>query len=243
MVADRVDVRVAPTLQAELVTMDVADGGPMPVAVGHATPWEDVYVFDGPVEADGFRWYLMGTDRSIDPNRWSAYPEVIGWIAAADTSGPWLLPISRCPAPPFELADVTYLASTWGMRLGCFGGQALTLQGWFPDLPADIETSGDCAREPAWLICGYGYYDVRVTESTFRGSSNRLEFKVDPAIGITMPERDRWIEIVGRFDDPAAQICAKDDVETILQIPAQSRARGLWCRLEFVVVGARALGN
>ncbi|MGH2483625.1 MAG: hypothetical protein ACRDE9_04115 [Candidatus Limnocylindria bacterium] len=224
--------------------MFVADGPPYPAAVGHATPWEDVYVLDGPVEADGFKWYLMGTDRSSDSRVGDMYPAVFGWIAAGETSDPWLLPVSRCPAPPFELTDVTYLASTWGTRLGCFGGP-LTLRGWFSELPADVETSGDCAREPAWLICGYGYYELSPTETAYYGGSgaHRLEFKVDPALGLEMPERGQWIEIVGQFDYPAAQMCADDDVGSTLHIPAQSRARGLACRLEFVVVSARALGH
>jgi hypothetical protein len=49
VVADRLNVRVAPASDAEVVTLGVADGPPIEAGVGRTTPWQDVYLLDGPV--------------------------------------------------------------------------------------------------------------------------------------------------------------------------------------------------
>jgi hypothetical protein len=235
VVADRLNVRVAPDRDAAIVVVPPAGDGPPSLAViGQGTLFHDVYLFDGPVEADGFSWYLIGTDRDD-----SSGPDIVGWAAAGDASEPWLVPASRCPDPPFELADVTYVAATWGMILACFGRQELTLQGWYPYLPADIEASGDCPVEPAWLYCGpapYGYYDLRVAEMDFYAtrSAERVVFTVDPSAVTVLPDRGQWIQLVGQFDHPAAQTCHDEETNLVDWVTLQ-------CRLQFVVSAAQHL--
>jgi hypothetical protein len=235
VVADRLNVRVSPDREAAIVVVPPeGDGLPGLAVIGQMTLFHDVYLFDGPVEADGFSWYLIGTDRDE-----SSGPERVGWVAAGDASEPWLVPASRCPAPPFELADVTYVAATWGMKLACFGKQELTLQGWYPYLPADVEATGDCSVEPAWLYCGpapYGYYDLRVAEMDFYDtrSAERVVFTFDPSAGLLLPDRGQWIQLVGQFDHPAAQACDGEDTNGVDWVTLQ-------CRLQFVVSAAQQL--
>jgi hypothetical protein len=135
---------------------------------------------------------------------------------------------------------VTFVAAMWVMRLGCFSGQELTLQGWYPELPSDVETSGDCVAQPAWLICGWDHYDLRTIEMAFYDdrSANRIDFKVDPASGVVMPERGQWIEVRGRFDHPIAQSCGGEE-----EMVEGLNGLRLLCRLEFVVSSVRPLGD
>jgi hypothetical protein len=233
VVADTLKVRVAPGLNADRTLIGVADAPPMEATIGTTTGWDDVFILDGPASADGYTWFLVGTDDA------AFGPDIVGWVAAGDASDAWLVPTERCPDPPLELADLMYSAATWAVKLGCAGGQELTLQGWYPELPADVETSGPCTDEPAWLVCGYGHHDIRTTEQPFYSgteSANRLIFKVDPTSGLVMPERGQWIEVTGRFDHPAAASCAGGQ-------GGGTEGPPLWCRLEFVVEEARALGG
>jgi hypothetical protein len=223
VVADRLNVRMGPGLDAPPTLIGVPDAPAFEATIGTTTQWQDLLILDGPVVADGYTWFQVGTEGG------AFGPDLVGWVAAGDGTDAWLVPVERCPDPPFELADLMYSAATWAMKLACAGGQELTLQGWYPVLPPGIETSGDCVAEPAWLICGYGNHDIRTTEQAFYSgseSANRLMFKVDPASGLVMPARGQWIEIVGQFDDPAAERC---------------EGHALGCRLEFVVHEARAI--
>jgi hypothetical protein len=232
VVADALKVRVAPGLDAAPRLIGVADAPPLEATIGTTTLWDDVFILDGPASADGYTWFLVGTDDG------AFGPDVVGWVAAGDGIDPWLVATERCPQPPLELADLVYTAATWAVRLGCAGGEELTLQGWYPELPPDIETSGPCSAEPAWLVCGYGQHDIRTTEQPFysgAASANRLIFKVDPASGLVMPQRGQWIEVTGRFDHPAAASCGEAAEDDIVSGPL------LLCRLEFVVEEARAL--
>jgi hypothetical protein len=66
---------------------------------------------------------------------------------------------------------------------------------------------------------------------TFSDPRNRerLNFTVDPASDLELPERGQWIEIIGSFDHLAAQECGPD------------AASNLSCRAVFVATEIRSL--
>lgn len=237
LTVDSVRLRTAPSLDAPQVQEGVADGPPIEVVVGQASGRELVYVADGPVQADGIAWYQVGVLNTESEQ--SAGPLYIGWVASGDGTTTWLVPEDLCPpaAAAVELADLTIARweTPWAIHLGCFRDQVITLQGWFPVLPPEFETpydtDGTCFAEPGFLQCGSFNKDIRTAEMTFYDPRNRerLNFTVDPATDLELPERGQWIEIIGAFDHPAAQECGPD------------AASNLSCRAVFVATEIRSL--
>lgn len=225
VVVDRVNMRLEPSLAADLVPAPCPDTCGY-VQVGTDTPYPELYLLDGPVQADGYAWYLAATVTET-----SLFAESIGWVAAGDEAGPWLVPHEAdCPPPPIELSDLTYANLSRFEAIACFGGQALTVRGWYVDLPSDAET-GDCSAEPAWLVCGFGYHMLRPQPSDWAGDANHLQLKVDPASNAQMPPRGNWVLVTGMFDHPGAQSCGSDAEDDL--------AFRLMCRMEFVVTSAQ----
>jgi hypothetical protein len=235
--ADRIFIRVDPGTDGEPITSaDACIDNPdpncvQPFMLGTVTGYVQLYLFDGPVEADGYAWYLAATEMHT-PERASVYPEAVGWVAAGDSEDAWLVADERtCPAQPVELAEITSLVMTRLERLYCFGSEPLTVRGWYPDLPpgeserspADLEA---CRAENGWPACGSLYDLLRPEESEWAGDAHYLDFVLDPSAGITMPGRSGWIEITGSFDHPASSECV--GVSGVLN-----------CRATFVVSSVR----
>jgi len=224
--ADRLLIRQEPGLTGEpLMNHDSCIDNPdpncaRPILIGTESSYVDLYLVDGPVEVDGYEWYLAATERE----------EVVGWVAAGDDADAWLVSAPRsCPSQPLELADVTILATTRLELLHCFGRQALTFRGWYPDLPPGEQETNvgleDCRAERGWLLC-YSIFDIlRLEPGSWAGTADYLAFAVDPAAGLSMPARSQWVEVTGSFDHPAANTCG--EVWTVLS-----------CRSTFVVSSA-----
>jgi hypothetical protein len=234
--ADSLNLREEPSLDAPVVQQPVIDGDPIDAVIGADSGRDQVFIIDGPTEADGHDWYQVGVMNTESEQ--SIAPLFVGWVASGDGTDDWLVPEDLCSTGPVELADLTYanLETAWAIQIGCHGDEVLTLSGWFPELPPDAQSQydvdGTCEiGEPAFLLCGAFNKDIRPEEMDFYGerSSDRLLFTVDPASGATLPERGQWIEITGAFDHPAAQECGPD-VGRILE-----------CRATFVATELRPL--
>lgn len=232
VVADRLQVRAAPGLGSDLVQTDCygypagADGCPPLILGRDDSPWllTSVYLLDGPVTADGYDWYLVATE-----SQGTLYWNRIGWVAAGDGEDAWLIRREvTCPAEPIELADVTFAAISPLTLLYCLGGREITVRGYYTDPPPGEPLEGDCTSEPAWLVCTWGGHILRVEPGTWAGDANHLELHLHPDIG-AMPPRPGWIEVTGQFDHPAAHECGDG-----------SPASDLFCRVAFVVTGARS---
>ena len=234
--ADRVLMRQEPGLTSEPVmdTDSCMGDNPnpncaLPFVVGTESGFVELYVFDGPVETDGYEWYLAATEMHTE-TRGSTYPDGVGWVAAGDDADAWLVSATRsCPSQPVEMADVTYLSLTRLEMLHCFGRQELTLRGWYPDLPpGEAEPTNyleACRAERGWLAC-YSIFDtLRPEPGSWAGNVDYLQFLVDPDAGVAMPARSQWVEVTGSFDHPAADACGN--------VAAQ-----LICRSEFVIRSA-----
>ena len=237
VIADQLLMRQEPGLTGEpLMNHDTCIDNPdpncaRPFLIGTESGFLELYVYDGPVEADGYEWYLAATEMHTEV-RASMFPDAVGWVAAGDGVDAWLVAASRsCPSEPVELADVTLLSMTRLEMLHCFGRQALTLRGWYPELPpgeGDPDAAlEECRADRAWLLC-YSVFDMlRPEPADWAGNADYLPFVLDPGAGVTVPGRPQWVELTGSFDHPASTDCG-------------DAALVLVCRSSFVVSSAIA---
>lgn len=211
----------------------------------------DSFVVEGPTEADGYPWYLVSA-LGLPPNTGCAAPletdpyncpAWFGWVAGASVDGePWLEPVDlECPEPPFT-AGALILARTDLQRLACHGTEPLTFRAWWPEIPDDAGLGGSCAaqdRPSGWLLCqNINHTQVTVDENEgFGGIGVRIS--IDPASGLSMPERGTWVEVRVHLDDPAAQGCA-DGAEAVYEDPIPEQAI-LNCRAQMVLEAVTAV--
>jgi hypothetical protein len=198
------------------------------------------FVIGGPEELDGYSWYqLSGLGIPYGsgcvtppPGGLLECPAFLGWVAAAGPDGtPWLAPAPTpdCPAGPHDVVSISQMPFT--LRLICFGDEELTLRAWWPEIPETEPAPTECpaaGTDIEWLAC------VDPTVAGLAADPNegpgRLVVAIDPASGVTMPERGQWLELTGHFDDPAAADCA--DPPSAQDDPG---AAVFNCRLQFVL--------
>jgi hypothetical protein len=232
--ADALLVRQEPGLDGEPVIdrstcIDNPNPCERPFTMGNDRGYLWGYVFDGPISADGYAWYLIATEMNTEHHA-STYPESVGWVAFGDGEDEWLIPDERpCPDEPIELADVTNLALTKLEMLHCLGGRELTLRGWLPALGSsehDPDLIAECRDQNPWLTCG-SLHDLIRPSSSDLGSAEYLDFMVDPASTVVVPRRGQWVNFTGAFDHPDADTCG--DVAAVLV-----------CRFTFVLTSIEA---
>jgi hypothetical protein len=154
-----------------------------------------------------------------------------------------------CPTDP-SLGHVVALSPA--RRLACFGDAQLTLRGWVWEsrLVTDCLSEPD-AVAPNWLTCILSTQSLSPVELPAGDDADlhpfadaeqflgllTLHATPDGPIGpIELDQRDgplpvnRWVEVSGHFDDPAAALCA-DDPAVALDA----------CRQSFVVTAARLI--
>jgi hypothetical protein len=174
-------------------------------------------VLDGPVEADGYRWYLIfpyfETDVVEDPE------PPLGWVAAAGKDGEtWLAHDDVCRGvnepQVWELSELgDYTAQR---ELRCFGNQAATVTGRLADYGPCV---GDAPwrLEPAWFEdCAKSLY-LRNLEVA--GWEPELSFALSPDATVDPDlvagiESGEWqsedgpiVEATGHRDHPTARGC------------------------------------
>ncbi len=181
------------------------------------------FVAGGPVDAGGYRWYLL-SGLGLPPNSGCAgpiendpftCPVWFGWVAAADPDGaPWLTDdagdADECAATPIEFEEIV-IGVTDLMRLHCFGSDPFTFRGWWPESPDGGGAA--CASQDApsgWLICQQTNENLVTIGEDEASEGIGLKVSIDAASGVTMPERGTWLELTVHLDDPAAQECGDD---------------------------------
>jgi len=240
---DGLSVRAAPGTESE--------------RFGSLAAGNESFLVEGPVDADGFPWYLVST-LGLPPNSGCAVPELetdpyncpvwFGWVAGASDAGePWLEPRPLdCPTEPYT-AEGLILARTGLQRLACLGGTPFTFRAWWPEIPDDAGLGGSRAfEEPSgWLACqNINYNHVTINDSEgFGGIGARIS--INPASGLSMPARGTWVEIRVHLDDPAAQGCDEwaanfSDPEVM---PGQPEQHVLNCRAEMVLEAVQAVAG
>ena len=230
-------LRVAPGLSAE--------------SLGSFSGGELGLVVQGPVVADGYDWYQFSA-LGLPPNTGCAFPvheepllcpTWFGWVAGASPEGDrWIEPASLdCPDSPMNMRELA-LGRGNMERLACNPDRTVTVRGWWPK-EGDIRRGGGyCPSGPpaGWLYCqNYNYVFMSERENAEGVGLNVI---IDPLSGITMPERGQWIEIVGHFDDPAAQDCDENSALPGggLEDPDQAV---LLCRARLVVDSVRPVSG
>ncbi len=235
--AEGISVRTEPTTAAERIA-SLAGG-------------ERVYVVAGPVEADGYSWYLVapGEDRAAtdcsDPQSAAlACAEELGWAASASREGdPWMEPVAlECPS---ELGTEAYLALEATERLACAGDAPWRLLAFLAP-----ETQGrGCfpawTVDPFWMDASCSLFFPQAVESRF-DSDTRIQGFIPPAFGECDADgcpfdamKGSWVEITGHLDDPIAEACTTVPNPSIDE-PPPSPPNGpqltiFSCRLNFVV--------
>jgi hypothetical protein len=129
------------------------------------------------------------------------------------------------------------------MRLACFGSDAFTFRAWWPEIPDDAGLGGACAAqdEPSgWLLCQNINYDVVMIDDSQDFGGIGLAVSVDPASGVSMPERGTWLGLTVHLDDPTAQSCGEDAVGVMAE-ERQPEAWVLFCRGQMVVESVTAV--
>lgn len=216
VVIPELNVRTGPSTSAPPLQEGHADAPPTRVMFGTASKIDDVYVLDGPIKADGFRWWLVapteylyyGTSGDLitlpDP---SPDQEHTGWVADGQGSDAWLVPAeSQCPRPPVETAEITLKAASWAVRFGCFSGQTMTFRGW--------NDGGDA------IFPGKRTWDDP-------DNHDRLDFRRYPST-LALPAAGQWLEITGQFDHPSSTTCEEFEL--------------MECRSTFTAIQVLALG-
>ena len=157
-------------------------------------------VFDGPVAADGFDWYLV-----VMPGR-EPGADQLGWVATPHQGDAWLVRSElECPASAPDPTAMAAMGVT--MPVYCYRGRELTLEGW-------VVTGFGCnvggTFEPTWLAhpCANMSY-IRSTPTPSMG--DQPLFLHYPAPGVTNPtltsNDGQHVRIAGHYDDPAARGC------------------------------------
>ena len=209
------------------------------------------FVAGGPVDAGGYRWYLL-SGLGLPPSTGCAgpfetdpfnCPVWFGWVAAADPNGaPWLTTQAPdCPAEPIQ-ADELMIGVTDLIRLACYGSDPFTFRAFWPEIPDDAGLGGACASqdEPGgWLICQNINENGVVVDDTEEFGGLGVNVSIDPASGVSMPERGTWVELTVHLDDPAAQSCGETTFAEEEDGPPEQWI--LFCRGQMVVESASAV--
>lgn len=200
------------------------------------------FVIEGPVEADGLTWYELSgmglpyASGCITPEPGGLLegcPAWLGWVAAAAEDGTAYLASAadpQCPEPPHTIESLSEMQST--LRLICLDAEPLTFRAWWPEEPDDQGQGATCPAadsELAWLACPNTSDNGLNADPSDPG--RRLTVSIDPASGVSMPDRGQWVEVTGHFDDPTARRCG----EVAELMDSDAGATVFTCRLQLVV--------
>lgn len=189
-----------------LPVMESAGLGATPVGVLPAA--HPALVVSGPVERDGFAWYLV-SGLGLPPNSGCEEPYTIadcpgwlGWIPI-DEEIASLTPVLPACADPSDYVEFARQPAL--LQLVCMGNRDLTLTAWWPG-PSPFETCIDSPPGVDWLYCARALAGS-LAPSPDEVGITALAVAVDPASGVVLPEPGRWVTVTGHFDDPAATAC------------------------------------
>ena len=195
-------------------------------------------VFDGPVAAEGYDWYLAAL---TGPGPGSGQ---LGWAATPHDGDAWLVPSEL--ACPTSVSDPTTLFELGvASPVYCYQGRELTLEG---RVVTGFGCIGPGTFEPEWLA--HPCANMSFITSTPPGPSvDPPLFLHYPAPGVANPtltyDDGQTVRIVGHYDDPAAQECViepADSPGTDRKVSATDRKADVAvCRMRFVVTEVTTL--
>lgn len=190
-----------------------------------------LFIVDGPVEADGYEWYLV---QALLDGQESDGP--FGWVAAGARDGtPWIDDVDDTACPVLPDGAMRLGTTPPEILLHCFGSSEIEFE-----LDANVGCIAENARsgvEPSWFSQG-----CFLLSGDACGSCG-LDLASDPASGVRIPELEsaRWL-FRGHFDDAAAAECRSafpPSGDTIL--PDEVVVH--FCRTRFVLTALTRLGD
>jgi hypothetical protein len=207
-----VGMTVTPVIDGVTLRESPGTGG---TRIGTLAQGSQTYVLDGPVDADGYTWYQLSGPGlptasgcvSPVPTAPLECPTWLGWAAVGDPDdeSAWFAPTTvECPDPAEETDAFVTLPQIFA--LPCYGDAELTFKAFYSELPEGGLGGTNCTDDTAimWLYClDIGYYQV-----TSAPGAVPMTLYVDPASGVTLPERGTWLLIRGAFDHPDSTLCA-----------------------------------
>lgn len=217
--------------------------------LGLLVPLQIVFVYAGPVEADGYTWYqlaslanLFGAACSSEtPPSFKCTPWV-GWAAATTPAGDrWLQPFDPDCPPGRDTA--TYLSLDAATRLACAGDDEWRLVTYLAPTPVGRGCYPVWLTDPFWMDAACALrFPQPVERETDTDTS--IQVFIGPALGECVPSEcppfdelmGSWVEVVGHLDDPVAETCT-----SVLQFAEAPTPRPnpdltvFRCRLNFVV--------
>ena len=203
----------------------------------------------GPVEGDGYEWYIgmhapgytgwpnnpPGFD---DP---SGDPRAFGWFAAGSAAESFVsLTPARCTDD--EVTIRTLYALTAWERLSCLGDRQLTIEGTFG--------CGGCGGlapgtfEPEWLAHPINFNILGPPWAEGHDASESLVLRVPPAVAqLDTADAGSVLRVVGHFNDPISTECVIAPGEAGSEVPADDAAAEWFCREQFVVESWEIIGT
>lgn len=241
-VVDDLSVREEPSLSA--------------ARVGTAPAGLRAWVVDGPVEADGYRWFML-TGAPEDADDQAACLEIaeqadssclrwIGLAAGVTPSGDeWLRPAAvDCP----QARDLgSYLSLTPDERLFCAGGEEWRLRVYVPPLVGGRGCLPVWVTDPGWMTgeCTFTFpqpVQRRLDQDTSLQMFTPPELNSCGQPGVCWWEKHKgeWVVVTGHLDDPVARKCRpvlSDSFELEEEVgpPPSADLVVYRCRLHFVV--------
>lgn len=196
----------------------------------------------GPVEADGYSWYL-GTytpgyrDWPLNPP--AGDPTLSGWFASGAGSEAYVELLSaRCPVSTD--IDGLYAVTAWE-RLACLGEQQLTVEGTYG--------CGGCGGlapgtfEPAWLA-GPSPHTFTPPWAALPSVIELMVLHVPPDIPeLGAEQAGSVLRVTGHFNDARSTECVIASGEPGEEVPADDLAAEWYCRLGFVVESWEVVGT
>ena len=219
--------------------------------VGIAPAGLRAWVIDGPVEADGYRWFLL-TGAPPDPGDGTSCGEPpdlscaswIGWAAGAPLSGDaWLRTAAvDCPVARDVAA---YLSLTPDERLFCAADDGWRLRVYVPPLAGGRGCLPVWVTDPGWMT-GECTFTFPQAEKRQLDEDTSLQMFTPPALntcgqpGVCWWEEHngQWVIVTGHLDDPVARTCRpvlSGAFEEDIGPPPDTDLVVHQCRLHFVV--------
>lgn len=192
------------------------------------------FVVAGPVDADGYAWYLLSAlglppASGCGPGQEGTEPYTcpiwFGWVASDDLDGTaWLEPATaECTEPPPAELQALTLGRPALELLHCYGGRELTFRAWWPEEEGSASNC-DPDSDVAWLGC------PTVVLGWDPGYWEAIGVAVDPETGPPFPARGQWIHVTAHMDDPASVSCGGAGDPT-----TEDQRAILRCRTQLVV--------
>jgi hypothetical protein len=204
----------------------------------------------GPIEAEGFDWYVV-----MHAPGWHGWPEnppgygdgpsadprISGWVASGSASEVFvsLAPVG-CPQGTVDIHTI-YAMTPWA-RLSCFGDRQLTFEGTYG--------CGGCGGispgtfTPEWLAHPINF---ALLQPPYAEGHTTVETLVlhEPPDGAELDgvEAGSVVRVTGHFNDARATECVIAPGEPGSEEPADETAAEWYCRERFVLESLEVLGT